>query len=139
MATSDYALIISILSLLISLGAFVWNIWQKFIFVKPVIQVGFALGSVLMPAAYSYQANGKKLLTISATNMGPGPAILTLCIAKSRSPRFWTRRQDLAAINPIDGNPAAENPVGKGPIAGGLPAKLDAGESKSFYMSEMGS
>ena len=49
MTTADYALIVSIESLFAALGALVWNIWQKFIFVKPALQVTFRVTAVFQP------------------------------------------------------------------------------------------
>jgi hypothetical protein len=47
MTTHDYALIISLFSIAISIGALLWNVWQKFIFVKPTLQVSFGLYHVM--------------------------------------------------------------------------------------------
>lgn len=133
MQTSDYAFYISILALLVSLGALAWNVWQKFIFVRPTIQVSFNLGSIMLPHdAGSYRPSGNKLLTLVATNMGPGPAILTGCIVKTRASGM-NFRNELGMINPIHGDPMAASPASIGPFSGGLPAKIDAGDSKTFY------
>jgi hypothetical protein len=133
MGTSDYAFILSILSLVVAFCALAWNVWQKFIFVKPSIQVTFGLWNLLSPRdEENYQADGRKLFVLSATNMGPGPAILTMCIIKRHSPGSWLHKE-YGSINPIDGDPAALKPTSSGPFSGGLPAKLEAGEEKSFY------
>jgi hypothetical protein len=41
LTSADYALIVSILSVLIAIGSLLWNVWQKYIFVKPQVQVSF--------------------------------------------------------------------------------------------------
>ena len=38
MTTQGYAPITSLLSIVIAIGALLWNVWQKFIFVKPNLQ-----------------------------------------------------------------------------------------------------
>src|SRR5579863_2271222 len=130
MNTSDYALFISVTSILISIGAFVWNIWQKFIFVKPALQVSFGVYRVFQPGAPS--GAPQKLLSLSVANIGPGPVTLYACIAAGTKP--WSRRhKSYGMLNPIEGDPTAPNPRGIGPFASGLPAKIDAGEIKAFY------
>jgi hypothetical protein len=62
--------------------------------------------------------------------MGPGVAVLSLCIAKTKIHRW--KRAEYATLNPIHGDPTDPEPIGIGPIAGGLPAKIDAGEVHTF-------
>lgn len=130
MTSADYALIVSIPSIFISIGALLWNVWQKFIFVKPALQVTFSKGTVVLPGVPT--TTNHRLLHLSVTNMGPGPVILTACAAKSRK-HWWKRAKFYGMIVPIHGDPADPNLVGIGPFGGGLPAKIDAGEVKSFY------
>jgi hypothetical protein len=42
MTTADWAFVISLCSVAISLAAFVWNIWSKFIFPKAQVHVSFS-------------------------------------------------------------------------------------------------
>jgi hypothetical protein len=126
---SDYALFVSIASILISIGALVWNVWQKYIFVKPALQVSFGIWRVVQPDT---SANNRRLLNLTITNLGPGPVVLYACIAKEKH-RWWKRVKTLATLNPIHGDPLDPNPTGIGPFGGGLPAKIDASEVKSFY------
>jgi len=140
MTTADYALIVSLGSVAISLVALLWNVWQKYIFVKPNLQVGFAVMKVFHPGSADH---GKQLLCLTVTNMGPGPATLAVCTAKmTRLPRWWPgmswlpgwpRHPGFGMLNPIHGDPLAAEPRGIGPYAGGLPMKIDAADSKSFY------
>src|SRR3954453_15059889 len=126
MSTADYALIVSLFSAVVSIGALLWNVWQKFIFVKPALQVSFRVSRVFKPTEGIAARTDIRLLHLSVTNLGPGPATIYLCIVKFKS-RWWKRTQ-YATLNPIHGNPLHPEPVGIGPIAGGLPAKVDAGE-----------
>jgi hypothetical protein len=130
MNQSDYALFISIASIFVSVGALLWNVWQKFLFVKPALQVSFGVGRIVQPGVPSDPK--RRLLSLTVTNMGPGPVVLSACIAKERKP-WWKRAKSHTTINPIHGDPADPNPVGIGPFGGGLPAKIDAGEVKQFY------
>jgi hypothetical protein len=130
MNQSDYALLISIASIFISFGSLLWNVWQKFIFVKPGLQVSFGVWRIVQPGGPSDQK--RCLLMLTVTNMGPGPVMLSACIGKERKP-WWRRAKSHAMLVPIHGDPADPNPVGIGPLGGGLPAKIDAGEVKPFY------
>jgi hypothetical protein len=129
MTPADYALIMSIASIFISIGALVWNVWQKFLFVKPALQVSFGVWRIVQPGA---PGHNQRLLHLSVTNMGPGPVILNACAAKSKK-HWWKRAKFYGMLVPIHGDPTDPNPVGIGPSGGGLPAKIDAGEAKSFY------
>lgn len=131
MGPSDYALIVSIVSIFIAIGAFVWNVWQKFIFVRPTLQVSFGRWTVVQPGV-PVSSNPHRLLMMTVTNMGPGPAILTGCVAAPKK-HWWKRAKSYAMIVPIHGDPTDPDPVSIGPSSGGVPAKIDAGEVKSFY------
>ena len=132
MNTSDYALIASLLSIVISIGALLWNVWQKFIFVKPALQVAFGVYNVSQPASAEVaKPTGHRLLCLTATNMGPGVVILYACIYKAKA--HWRARTELGYLNPIHGDPTDPHPVGIGPFGSGLPAKIDVGDAKSFY------
>ena len=73
----------------------------------------------------------ESVIALHATNMGPGPAILHSCIVRTRKP--WSLKRGLGLLNPIEGNPFAEEPISRGPFSGGLPAKIEAGDTKAFY------
>jgi hypothetical protein len=135
MTTADYALLTSIASIFISIGALLWNVWQKFIFVKPSLQVAFRVSRVFQPTGDGTATRTDiRLLNLTVTNMGPGVAVLYLCIAKMKT--HWWKRAEYATLNPIHGNPIDPEPIGIGPIAGGLPAKIDLGELQSFYFPD---
>jgi hypothetical protein len=76
MTTADWALLISICSAAISLAGFIWNVWSKFIYPKPRVDVSFNFMAVV--------SGGKKedsVLGLSATNMGPASVTLYCVIA----------------------------------------------------------
>lgn len=132
MTTSDYALIVSIVSIFVAISALAWNVWQKFIFVRPSLQVSFGLWNVLQQSGDGFaRPTGKKLLNMTVTNMGPGPVILSSCIAWARY-RGWGKSR-IGMLNPIHGDPTSDKLIGIGPFGAGLPTKIDAGEVKSFY------
>jgi len=41
MQTADWALVIGLFSLVVSVASFIWNVWSKFIYPKPVVRVSF--------------------------------------------------------------------------------------------------
>lgn len=84
MTTADYALITSILALVVSIFALLWNVRQKFIFVKPTLQAGLGVYNTLKTDAGGRSASpsGHRLLVLNVTNMGPGPVVLYGCIAE---------------------------------------------------------
>lgn len=132
MTTSDYALIISLAAIVISICALIWNIWQKFIFVKPALQVSFGIYNVLQPTVAGVASpSGYRLLCLTVTNMGPGAIVLYACIAKTKG--HWWARKKLGMLNPIHGDPTDQPPRSIGPFSSGLPTKIDAGDTKSFY------
>jgi len=132
MTTSDYALFMSFASIVISIVALLWNIWQKFLFVKPSLQVSFGVWHIMQAVTTALLArSSRSLLVLTVTNMGPGPLVLYACIAKSKA--HWWTRPELGTLNPIHGEPSDPLPVSIGPFSAGLPTKIDAGEMKSFY------
>src|SRR5262249_38050269 len=76
--------------------------------------------------------SGHRLLNLTVTNMGPGPVILFACVGKPKT-LWWKRPEKLGLLNPIHGDPINPKPESIGPFSSGLPAKIDAGDSKSFY------
>lgn len=132
MTTSDYALAVAIVSIFISVLALCWNVWQKFIFVKPAIHVGFGIYSVLQrDSSGLMQRTGKRVLSLTVTNMGPGPVVLFSCIAKEKWPCWGKSR--LGLLNPIHGDPTHPQPTSLGPFSASLPLRIDAGDTKTFY------
>jgi hypothetical protein len=135
MTTADYALIVSISSAALSLFALIWNIWQKYIFVRPTLDVGFGVYQIMQRSGPATMRPTKDVLQVSVTNMGPGQVILHNLICRKRRWSWrWRRRFEYAILIPIDGDPTVALPSGKGPFGGGLPHKMDAGEVKQFFL-----
>jgi hypothetical protein len=126
MSGSEIAILVSGISLAVALIALAWNVWEKFIFVRPRLQVTFGIWQVIQNGKF-----GKSLLSLNVTNMGPGPVIIHLCIIQSPTRWFWKKRSGI--INPIHNDPTSDTPISIGPFSAGLPSKLDAGDVKSFY------
>jgi hypothetical protein len=131
MTTADWALIISIGSAVVSFAGFVWNVWSKFIFPKPRVDVSFNFMTVV--------AKGKEhehVLSLSATNMGP-VAVTLHCTLTIGGKRWWRRKPNAyALLNPLHDYPMQkEHSIG--PFGGGLPKKLDVGEQfTSYFISD---
>jgi hypothetical protein len=124
MTTADWALLISLVSALISLGGFVWNVWSKFIYPKPVVEVSFNFMTAMgVPDSSS-------VVVLSATNMGPSP--VTLRNAVTRPPRKLRKTYGIGILNPLHGFPTQLD-FTQGPFSGGLPKKVDVGEEFSLY------
>ena len=126
MSGSEIAILVSGFSLAVALIVLSWNVWEKFIFVKPRLQLTFGIWKVIQNGQI-----GKSLLSLHVTNMGPGPVIIHSCIALSSTGWFW--KKDFGVLNPIHSDPTNDIPTSIGPFSAGLPLKLDAGDVKSFY------
>jgi hypothetical protein len=127
MNSGEIALIISGASLAISLCGFIWNIWSKFIFVRPDLQVTFAVVRIFAGGHPKHH-----ICALSVTNLGPGPTIIHSCVVVLRNEKRFGRRQH-AILNPIHGDPTAAKPISKGPFSAGLPLKMDVAEVRLFH------
>ena len=65
MQTADWALVISLCSFGVSLAAFVWNVWSKFIYPKPQVQVAFRMMTIVQGGSAD-----ESILSLSATKHG---------------------------------------------------------------------
>jgi len=126
-STADWALVISICSAIVSLAGFVWNVWSKFIYPKPRVQVSFSFMRVVQG-----NFSGEKVLVLSATNMGP--VQVTLYYALVTYSRWAPRLSSVGVLNPLHNYPA-QTTHSIGPFGGGLPKKLDVGEQFSVAVS----
>jgi len=131
MTTTDWAIIISIGALLVSLASFIWNIWSKFIYPKPRIQVSMALMSLLEGG----QFRGPRAIALHATNHGPSEAALYMAIARSPRRYPW-KRPGHAILNPFNRFPPRNDNDTAGPFSGGLRKKLAVGEQFSSYFPD---
>jgi hypothetical protein len=126
MTVADWALVISLCSASISLAAFVWNVWSKFIYPKAAVRVGFSYVSVLHPGERSLDYD---LLSLSATNMGPGEIKLHNALVRKR--RRFFRSQGHGILNRLLS--ANHRNQSDGPFSGGLPKIVAVGEVFSVY------
>lgn len=131
MQTADYALLVSLLSLVVSFGSFVWNVWSKFIYPKGRVRVNIAM-SVLL-------SDGEKfdVIAVNTVNYGPSETTLHSIICRSRKPWSWwhfARQWQYGLLNPLHNFPHLRNYT-IGPLGGGLPKKLAVGESFSVYLA----
>ncbi|KAA3517561.1 hypothetical protein G6L63_21140 [Agrobacterium vitis] len=125
MSTGDWALVVSIFSFIVSLAGFIWNVWSKFIYPKAKVRVSFYSGFVMGEGF-----DGVEMLTLNATNYGPGAITLHLAVGRSRVSRF--KKLESFMLNPLHDFPAQTN-FTLGPFSGGLPKKVDVGESFSAF------
>jgi hypothetical protein len=129
MTTADWALILSIFSFTVSLAAFVWNVWSKFIYPRAKVRAHIAVMLVI-------DGDGtppRKTISLSATNYGPTDITLSRHPAKRRQGFLWFRRnRQLALINSI-AHPDSDTPTGW--FAPGFPKKLAVGEGVTVYFS----
>ena len=79
MQTADWAFVISILSLIVSAASFIWNVWSKFIYPKPVLRVSFSMVQIVGDNLDEIPC----VLRLSATNMGPSEVTLTNALIES--------------------------------------------------------
>ncbi len=126
MNEGQIALVLSGCAIAISISGFIWSIWKEFIFVKPRVQVSFAVMNIVNGVS-----DVKSLCVLTATNMGPGTANLYCCLARERL--NWRRRSPHGLLNSIVGDLTQLPHKGIGPFADGLPLELVPGKSKSFY------
>lgn len=124
MDTADWALAISLCSLLVSFAGFVWNVWSKFIYPKAKVRVSFSVNMVVDENGPSHE-----FLSLSATNYGPGPVTLHSAIGRAKG--SWRRRKHFI-MNPLHNFPLQLD-FTIGPFSGGLPNKIEPGESFSSY------
>jgi hypothetical protein len=126
MTTADWALVISICSAIVSLAGFVWNVWSKFIYPKPRVNVTFGMMRVVQG-----NSSSERVLVLGATNMGP--VQVTLYQALVTYNRRASQSSSIGLLNPLHNYPAQLTHT-VGPFGGGLPKKLDVGEQFSIYL-----
>jgi hypothetical protein len=126
MTVADWALVISICSAGVSLAGFIWNVWSKFIYPKAKVRVDFSYVTVLSP---SDRSQDYELLSLSATNMGPGEVTLHSALVRNKRKFFKSRGHGL--LNPLVS--ARHRDLSQGPFSGGLPKTVAVGEMFSVY------
>lgn len=134
MTTADWALLISLLSASVSAASFIWNVWSKFIYPKAKVRTSFSVMNVISNAGQS-----PPFLNLNATNYGPGAVTLHAAVIRPKEEQgslpYFLR--PLFRVGSRYGllNPLADFPnrmdFTEGPFSGGLPKKLDVGETFS--------
>lgn len=127
MSTADWAFVVSLCSLLLSVGGFVWSVWSKFIFPKPKVEVHFSVMSVIGPG----WENAPEAVCLSATNHGPAEVTLHSAIARPKRKGLRRKFASYGLLNPYSSYPY--DLTTKGPFSGGLPKKIAVGEQFSVY------
>jgi hypothetical protein len=122
MTTADWALVISLLSFVVSFGGFIWNVWSKFIYPKPKVHVTCAFVHIV--------SDDKIDDAISLTAVNHGPIQVTLGKAMLFKRGFVTRKKGYGVLFPLHNYPVVKD-VTVGPFGGGLPKKLEVGEQFS--------
>jgi hypothetical protein len=113
MRPEQLALIVSIVSVLISSVALGWNIYRDII-LKARVRVSFSVVSIL----HESFPERPQYLYISATNFGPGAITLNMILAKEPLWRRILRKEKYVMITPYDTHPLSRS----------LPAKLEVGD-----------
>jgi len=127
--TADYALIVSMVSLCFAVASFVWNVWSKFIFPKPRVEVKIAFTYALGDGG-----NWPPAITLTAINHGPLEVTLKGAIGFIRPPLPFGK--SLRAILKAYTNwpyTLAETDFGTTP---GLPVRVPVGEQFSVHFPE---
>ncbi|KJC44114.1 hypothetical protein UB31_21320 [Bradyrhizobium sp. LTSP849] len=136
MNTADWALVISICSAATSLAGFVWNVWSKFIYPKPRVQVSFSMVRAIRLGVS--EDDPPRALMLSATNMGPSEVTLRSALVKFKP--YWFSEVSHGLLNTLPTMPMSTDYEteyemgGGGPFAAGFPKKLAVGESFSAYL-----
>jgi hypothetical protein len=131
MQTADWALIISILSAVGAFASFLWNVWSKFIYPKPVVRVSFGMVTI--------SQNGEpviEVLRLMATNMVPIDVTLTQALTMYREHPFTDEQYGILNLlprAPLSNDLDSEFASGGGPAAS-LPKTLAVGETYSAYL-----
>jgi hypothetical protein len=129
MQTADWALVISILSAVVSIAGFVWNVWSKFIYPKPTVRVSFAMVQIVSPSSDHVPS----VLRLSATNMGPGEVTVVNCLIMLRGGHFTSRGEGFGLLSTLD-NYTLHQDLSRGYFGAGFPAKVAVGEQYSAYL-----
>jgi hypothetical protein len=127
MQTADWALVISILSLLVSLAGFVWNVWSKFIYPKPVVRVSFSMVQIIELDS----SEVPEVLALRATNMGPVEVTLTKPMIDLR--RSFMSDGAFGLLSTLDNYPIHQD-VERGHFGAGFPATIPVGGEYTAYL-----
>lgn len=127
MTTADWAFVISICSAIVSLAGFIWNVWSKFIYPKPIVRVSFAMVQIVEPGSDYIPS----VLRLSATNMGPGEVSLSNALIAFRG--HFYQSTGFGLLSTLD-NYLLHQDATLGHFGAGFPAKVGVGEQYSAYL-----
>lgn len=126
MTTADWAFIVSLCSVAVSLAGFVWNVWSKFIYPKARLRTSISIVDII-----AVGEDTRSLISLGATNYGPTDITLHLAMGRKRPGLLQLRRnKHIAAVNPLTSPDSGRT---SGPFSGGLPIKVAIGETFSAY------
>ena len=128
MTTADWALVISLCSLFVAGASFVWNVWSKFIYPKPRIEVTLAYILAITPGE---ETDTPGALMLRAVNHGPSEAELTTAIGRMKRRKFW-KRPNGAILKSYNQWPFELESFTIGGF--GLPKRLIVGEEYRMYL-----
>jgi len=123
MTVADWALIISLGALGVTICNFVWNVWSKFIYPKPKVTASISFMTVYNGDG----STGPSCITLNATNFGPAEVILYAATAKEK-------KGNIGTLNPLQDFPLRTDHT-LGPFSGGLPKKIDVGETFAAFFT----
>ena len=133
MTTAGWAFVVSLFSFIVSLAAFVWNVWSKFLYPRAKVRAYIAVMLIFDGDA----TPPRRFIGLSATNYGPTDITLHSHIAKKPQGFLWFgRNRRHTALNTI-AHPDSD--IAAGFIAPSFPKKLAVGESATVYLSAEGS
>lgn len=121
MTTSEIAIIISIISVLLAGLSLGWNIYRDVV-LKAKIKVSFSISTIVQQGDSTPRP---EYVTITATNFGPGAVNLSMIEIKKSSWWKWLLRKEERAAMIHD----YENP-----LSGQLPHKLEVGEKINLFL-----
>ena len=124
--TADYALIISLASAFISFVGLAWNVWSKFIFPKPRLEVNIGHTIAVGPV----YAKIPDAVSVTAINHGPTELTLTHLVGWVYQGYFSKSKR--AVLQVFDDYPSSSNSTLGG--SGGLPIRLRVGDNHTVYL-----
>ena len=115
----------------VSVAAFLWNIWSKFIYPKAKVRVYAGIFETFTPGI----GKGASFINMTATNFGPGEITLTHAVV--HEPKAWPFRKGMdGLLNLMVTDPDHPQPQFDVFGNGQLPRKLAVGEQMSVRLAK---